>query len=544
MFKVLLVDDEPFILQGLEMLIDWSKEGFEIVATASNGLEAINILENQKVDLIITDVNMPVLSGFDLLEEIREKKLSNAHFVILSGHADFVYAQNAIRNNCVDYILKPIERESLIKVLTKITKMNDNLENSLHTDGKMERAYLARNLISVVTGKFDNLNLEYIKNHLKLSEGVRYIEIELDSMKLNDKCKDDDKITDEEKRSFQRILFSACLEFLKTKQNHCVFDVSRHENIYDIGLVYCDFMAEEHNESEEEYIENFYDYLCQVTNLPITIIVGKKVKDISQISKSYGTASMLRSFQGFRERKNIYYYENEAQVKGGGILLCKKSIDELLREIEHNNHSNIIKSVDRFFDEMQQMGVVGECMTLNINYLLFQLIHLASIQDKYVNQEEIFRMISESSFDEGIIRGSKAHLRNFACKYGDYMTQLRNNVSRGVLLNIENEIQENYATNLTLKSLSEKYYVNSAYLGQLFRKKYGCSFKDYLNQYRLEQAATLLVRTDKKIYQIAEDVGYHDQDYFINRFILLKGCTPARYRKQTCSCNYDIYSLT
>ena len=82
------------------------------------------------------------------------------------------------------------------------------------------------------------------------------------------------------------------------------------------------------------------------------------------------------------------------------------------------------------------------------------------------------------------------------------------------------EIRENYAKNITLKSLSEKYYVNSAYLGQLFRKKNGQSFKDYLNNYRMERAADLLLHTDKKIVEIAEEVGYHDLDYFVNRFIL------------------------
>ena len=94
-------------------------------------------------------------------------------------------------------------------------------------------------------------------------------------------------------------------------------------------------------------------------------------------------------------------------------------------------------------------------------------------------------------------------------------------------------IKENFASNLTLKELSERYFVNSAYLGQLFRKKYGCSFKDYLNQYRMEEAAKLLIRTDQKIYQIAEAVGYKDVDYFVNRFISVKGCTPAKFRKMS-----------
>ena len=146
------------------------------------------------------------------------------------------------------------------------------------------------------------------------------------------------------------------------------------------------------------------------------------------------------------------------------------------------------------------------------------MIHLASEQDDEVNQEEILRLISESSFETGTMRGSKTHLMRFACEYGDYLSQLRK--------------KEHYADNLTLKGLSEKYYVNSAYLGQLFRKKYGQSFKDYLNNYRMDQAADLLLHSDKKIIQVAEEVGYHDLDYFVNRFIQVKGCTPAKFRKQ------------
>ena len=139
--------------------------------------------------------------------------------------------------------------------------------------------------------------------------------------------------------------------------------------------------------------------------------------------------------------------------------------------------------------------------------------------------------ISENVFETGITRGSRAHMRRFACEYAEYLIQLRKNVSRGVLLEVEKEIKEHYAENLTLRELSQKYYVNSSYLGQIFRKKYGQSFKDYLSSYRINEAAQQLIKTDKKISQIAEDVGYHDTDYFINKFIELKGCTPSRYRK-------------
>lgn len=92
MLKVLLVDDEPFIVQGLSVLLDWEKEGCEIVATAQNGAEALAYLKEHEADLVIADIKMPEMTGLELLETIRREQISNAYFVILSGYSDFSYA--------------------------------------------------------------------------------------------------------------------------------------------------------------------------------------------------------------------------------------------------------------------------------------------------------------------------------------------------------------------------------------------------------------------------------------------------------------------
>lgn len=434
--------------------------------------------------------------------------------------------QGAMQNKCTEYLLKPVDRETLLKLLHKVRALSDRERQESKAHEEMEHAYFSRHLISLIHGKYDDVNLNYVKKHMKDTQGIRYVEIQ------KEQPNNLEEQSDKDLRNFQRELYDCCREFLKEDAKHCVFDVSADEKIYDIGFVYSENLAERLGMDDKTYLSAFRQYLVNNTKQPVIMLVGKKVPDISNVARSYGNACMLRSFQGFRARKEIYYYEDEVQVTAAGMVLCKQGLDQLLTTIEQNNHMEIRKAVEQFYEEMSQMGMNAESMNLNINYLLFQLIHLASEQDNDVNQEEILRLISESSFENGILRGSKAHMARFACEYGDYLSQLRKNVSRGVLGMVEKEIKENYAANLTLKGLSEKYYVNSAYLGQLFRKKYGLSFKDYLNNFRMEQAAGLLIRTDKKIVQIAEEVGYHDLDYFVNRFIQVKGCTPARFRKQ------------
>ena len=97
MLKVLLVDDEVFIAQGLEVLINWQEEGYEIAAVCQNGKEALEYLRKNHVDLVIADVMMPVMTGLELLETVKREKISDASFVILSGYGEFAFAQQALR---------------------------------------------------------------------------------------------------------------------------------------------------------------------------------------------------------------------------------------------------------------------------------------------------------------------------------------------------------------------------------------------------------------------------------------------------------------
>ncbi len=527
MLKVLLVDDEPHIVQGLKAIIDWEQEGLEVIKSCSNGKEALDYLKDNKVDLIVADIKMPVMNGIELLENIRKENVSDAYFVIVSGYADFKYAQQAIKYKCTNYLLKPVDRESLLEVVRRVQAMNYEKNEQINRTRTMEDAYFTQNIIPIIRGKFDDINVEYVKKHMRTSDNLRYIEIQVWENT------EDEEQTDSEKRSLQRKLYKTISEYLGDNDKCCIFDPSGHDKIFDVGIVFFDYMCQELEIDEKEYFERLIDYVSSVMECKISVFAGKQIKGITNLSKSYGTACKLRFLQGFREQKSLCMYEDEIQFSKDGVVLCKDSLDSFISAIEENDREKIMKRVAVLFEDMEKSGVMGASMNLNINYLLFQLINLATEQDSEINQEEILRLISENTFEEGIRRGSRIHISKFACEYADYLQQLRKNVSRGTLSDIEKEIKKNYMTNLTLKDLGDKYFVNSAYLGQLFHKKYGCSFKDYLNNYRVEQAASLILKNDMKTYEIAEAVGYKDVDYFVNKFIAVKGCTPAKFRKMS-----------
>lgn len=286
-----------------------------------------------------------------------------------------------------------------------------------------------------------------------------------------------EKLDHDEMRLLQRELYRACLDYLgEERSDYCFFDVARRQEEYDIGFLYCREMAGDSGEdAENRFLHDFLEALRGRMNVPVVMFVGNAVDRLTDLQESYRTAMVVKLFRDFNASRTISWYEKEIVPEASGPVLCKEVLDALVAAIEQNDGDAI---------------------------------------------------------DRSAMRGSEAHFRWFARQYAEYLIQLSSQTSRGILPEIEREIQERYAENLTLKELGKKYFVNSAYLGQLFHKKYNQSFRDYLNGVRIEKAAALLLHTDKKIYEIAESVGYRDLDYFINRFIASKGCTPARFRKQ------------
>ncbi len=110
--KVVIADDEKLILNNLTQIIDWQGIDCEIIGTAENGQEVMEIIKNQQADLLLTDISMPEMSGIELLKTLNQ--IDHKPLVILiSGYDDFEYAKEAIKNNAFDYILKPIDYDEL-----------------------------------------------------------------------------------------------------------------------------------------------------------------------------------------------------------------------------------------------------------------------------------------------------------------------------------------------------------------------------------------------------------------------------------------------
>ena len=527
MINVLIVDDEPFIREGLKILINWEEYGFIITGEATNGTEAISLLEDNNYDLIITDIKMPEVDGIELVEYIRNHKSKDVKIIILSGYYEFEYAKQAIRYNVVDYILKPIKKEELIRVLLEFKEVYSKEMKSAKDKEYTEQIALERHLNALCSGIYSQSDISYVKEKLKYCTDLRYMSIEII---LNDE--NFQKLNKNERRKVLKEFCETLKSYISPYEKYVFLDVDKRNEIYGIGFIYTRDFSAHKKVSEKQYIVGLQEYVKANQKYKFNVYIGQKVDCIDQISESFRSAVIAKSFQNYNNDKAIAYYEETSTIKSNTYGIKKEYMDKLIHYTEENVVDKIDECVEKIYLNFKIHNIDPKIININIDYLLCRFIYLAKELDPEVDQEEVLHYISQCAFEESAVRGSAKHFKAFVKDFANYLAQLRQTNSHGVLKEVEREIEMHYMQNLSLKSLSEKYYINSAYLGQIFKKNHGISFKDYLNNYRIEKAGELLIRTNDKVCNIAQIVGYNNLDYFINKFVRLKGKTPLQYRKQ------------
>ena len=534
LLKVLLVDDEPYIRKGLAALIDWEAEGCIIAGEASDGNSAIRLLAQQEFHVVISDIRMPGMDGIEFITTVKERKLSNARFIFLSGFYDFSYAKSAIQCGCCDYIIKPVNKSELLEAIRRIQDHYHKEEGGEKKKRDYEKAYLDTHLTSIIWGKYDSVNLKYVEDKMLLSNEITYIHFEIS---LGDKGFH--ALSVDKKREQQRRLYHFAGMLLKKYANHVIYDITKNTESYDIGIIFCPDMAKERELSQEEWLNWFIKELTQRVGYEIIGCAGSKVNGISSVADSYRDAVLIRSLRYYKKSDLKYarHDKNQSMFRYQREDDFRKQMDSLIHSIEINDKTKIKGLAGDVYRGLTDQHIAVEAINHDIQYLMYRLLGLAYSQDTDIDQNEIIQYVRDAIFKLKMNHGNELKFQQFAEEYSDYLTHLRQNTAKGTMHLIEAEIEEKYAENLSLKYLGEKYYINSAYLGQVFKKQYGCSFKDYLNKVRIRKAAQMILRTNMKVYEIALEVGYKNIEYFVTKFEEVYEMTPTRFRKKSMQSN-------
>lgn len=479
-YKVVLVDDEYMILEGLKVLIDWESIGFEIAGTFKKADDALQYIEKEEVDVLLTDVTMPQKSGLSLIREVKEMN-DNIVTAILSGYQEFDYIKKGLSLGIKQYLVKPVNKDELLKIMVEI---HQYLEDRIEMNNRKEyiiKSYLARWLDDELSEQeFMELNRLFKENYPGPYTPIKIIA---------------EKILMEELSNF----------FVKHNQGMVLLSEDACTVIYSGNrLAVLSVIAE---------IEKTYDgsnYL---------LIHGETVTEWDSLFLSYKKILQILSIRDFYEVKATT--SNELTLLSPEKLLDKNLLLNFTKSLLIGNKENTINELKKIFKELALLQLGPEYDKM-VGLLLLLDIYKETNQLTENQFQKYVRIINKSE----VITEIEYVLKTLISEEAKEQPKEYSPTTQKVI----KYLNTHFCEDISLKDISEKLYFNSVYLGQLFKKETDFSFNQFLNRLRIKKAQELLTYTDKTINEISFEIGYNNTNYFSKMFKKLNGITPKEYK--------------
>ncbi len=502
MINVMLVEDEELILQGIRCIIDWEELSMSVVSMARNGEEALKLFQENPVDILVTDVEMPKMNGLELIKEIR-KIDPKTRCIILSGYDEFEYARSALKLDVEEYILKPINEDQLKQALAqarnRLLQLSQN-QGQGPWDGELWRRFLERKMDEKQAARFCG-DLPQIGEQERVCPAV--MKVDAESMKK------------------QEAILTVISEIQKLP---CTVKTACLSSDTLFLLLYA---PQEECGNAQEIFSGLQNNLESQYGVMSFLTVAPSVQGYNELPDSYKTASRLQKYrilEGYGSCITESYIKNRATpdvVIDETLLrktILKKDKEGALHYIEDLFINNLRCGVN--IDALYQLA-------LKLTVLL-QEIKAEYKLEQTRNLQNLSEMI-EQIYKADDVLGLKSI---FLSEITEIITYLHTEDSQytPVIRQIMAEVQNNYKEDMNLKTLSYKYNMNASYLGKIFQKEVGCSFAQYLSNTKNRIAKDLILNTNMKIGDIAKEVGYPDTSYFYRKFKQCYGVSPASLR--------------
>ena len=541
MLRTFLVEDEIVVRETIKKMIPWEQYGYELVGEAPDGEVALPMIKNLKPDLLITDIKMPFMDGLTLAR-LAKKEVPGLKVVILSGYDDFNYAKQAINIGVEDYLLKPITKNALIERLTEIRSRYEDEKTQREYYEKFHREMQAYEKNSsrdffeaLVSGSLDMM--EVYKRAEKL--GLDIVAESYNVLIFTMNCNEDFSGQREGYSSWE----AESLEMLEKFFTGHPFAMLFRSNVFSYGVL----IKGEKNSIREntricvEEIRKIFDR--KEDNKEWFVAVGESVERLSQIQKSYHSASRAFSQRYLYDGKVLYYDEMLAMEKkdvtnDDSEYLQKVDVNALNPTILQKFLSNgLLEETENFVQdyfyaigqEPMESVVFRSYVILNVRFSVLSFLKELGCDTKTLEPEDTEKILAESG------RNMESTIA-YAEKLVSQAIQLRDrnsgNKNRSILKTAVDFIDQHYMEeDMSLNKAANAANVSANHFSALFSQNMGQTFIEYLTSLRMDKAKEYLRCTGMRSSEIAGEVGYKDAHYFSYLFKKTQGMTPSDYRK-------------
>lgn len=532
LYKIMLVDDEEEVRKSIIRKIPWEETGFEVIGDAENGKDALEKIEMNEPDVVLTDIRMPYMDGLAMAERIRQTHPS-IKIVIFSGFDEFEYAKKAIKLNVIEYILKPVNVEELTVILKKIKKnLDDEIEQKRNVT--LLRESYVRSL-PAIREHFLNDLIHGGMDTATISEKLSEYGIDIDGavkwVTAAIHLEPDEKVDKAVSLHQQRELIPISVQNLIKEKLTGQYRFAMFHSSFETILI----AAVDPENTQTELVALLGD-ICKETRkileVSVTIGVGESCSTLTAVGRSFYSALNALGYRA---------------VTGSGGVICIHDMEPAAPEklqFDSRMESELIAAV-KFGPEEKIRSVIGEVVgrmeERKVHYRQYQAYVLAvinvltqltqqydlQIREMFGVENDYFEILNRIQKMENI----RQYLTEVALKMNKALARERTNAAKNVIREARQYIQDNFQDpDLSVEKICRHLHMSPAYFSTMFKKETGQAYIAYLTDVRLNRAVELLMATDDKTYVIAEKVGYPEQNYFSYVFKKKFGVSPTRYR--------------
>ncbi len=531
-YKIMLVDDEEEVRTSIIRKIDWQDAGFEVIGDAENGKEALEKIEQNEPDVVLTDIRMPYMDGLEMAEMIRQRYPS-MKLVIFSGFDEFEYAKKAIKLNVIEYILKPVNVEELTAILKKIKKSLDEEIAQKRNVNLLRESYIKslptireHFLNDLLHGGMDKAQIdEKLKEYaIDIADASKWVMAAI-HLELDDKT---NKVVPlhEQRELIPISVRNIIQEKLDGQYRFIIF----HSSFETILLAAID------KENTQTGLVALLGDACKeikkILEVSVTIGVGESCNSLNDLGRPFRTALNALGYRA---------------IAGAGGVICigdmEPSVHEKL-QFDTRMESELIAAIKFGPEERIHTvldGIVGHMEEAKVHYRQYQAYILAiinvltrlslqydlKISEMFDVENDYFEILGRVQKMKNV----RPYLTRVALNMNSAMEEARSNTTKNVISEAKRYIQDNFQDpDLSVEKICRHLHMSPAYFSTMFKKETGQAYISYLTDVRLGRAVELLMATDDKTYIIAEKVGYPEQNYFSYVFKKKYGVSPTRYR--------------
>ncbi|OAS14910.1 response regulator [Paenibacillus oryzisoli] len=514
---ILLVDDEAIDLEWLRVRVEATQcQGLRVVGTAKSGFAALDFMKDERVDIILSDIRMPIMSGFEFARKARAIN-PEVRIAFISGHEDFNYAKEAMQLEAYDYLLKPVDDDELA---TMIAGLCSKVEEDRRQRSTLSEAlpYVQRELL---LRWFQEASPNAVEERLSafvapfIEKGTVVALIEVDDFERHSK-----ELILEERRALWTRLEQYLME--KVQKNGLGILLNGFANRFvllstgsiELGL--------------EELIRTFREVF------PFTITVGLGIRAYSQVElhTSYRQAEMALSIKWMLGKNRVIREITSEQPARTETVHVERIFEELFKAILDYDLVKIDDSLMAIFRPDFAPHRKSEAYDLIIR--MTSKLH-GDLQQLNENLYELLNWESHQPdilFEFETMNDIVSWLRRRLFELSELLFMKRRKQDRKLIADIMNYVEGLIENKVTLKEVAAKFDFTPNYLGHLFKAETGMGFSDYMNNVRMKRACELLDDPRMKVYEIADKIGYKNVIYFNRSFKQATGMTPRDYRKK------------